>query len=67
MLDIWRSPAFYGDERLNAGGLFDDVEAALAISYAELAQFVSAVVRSGVYQRAASLRRPALLNDDRLS
>jgi HEPN domain-containing protein len=55
ILDLWRSPAFYGDERLNVGGLFNDVEAALAISYAELAQFICAVVRGFVYQRAASL------------
>jgi HEPN domain-containing protein len=52
ILDLWRSPAFYGDEKLNVGGLFNDVEATLAISYAELAQLVCAIVRGYVYQRA---------------
>jgi HEPN domain-containing protein len=55
MLELWRSPAFYGDEKLNVGALFNDVEAALAISYAELAQLLCAIVRGYVYQRAVSI------------
>jgi HEPN domain-containing protein len=54
MLDLWRLPAFYGDEKLNVGGLFEEGEAKLAVSYAELAQFVCDVVRNHVHQRAAS-------------
>jgi HEPN domain-containing protein len=53
MLQLWRSPAFYGDETLNVGGLFDGNEATLAISYAELSQIVCIVVRSHIYSRAA--------------
>ena len=52
VLDLWRSPAFYGDERLNVGGLFNDGEAKLALSYAESAQFVCSMVRSYVYRVA---------------
>jgi hypothetical protein len=48
MLELWRSPAFYGDDKLNVGALFNDVEAALAISYAELAQLLCAIVRGYV-------------------
>jgi len=55
ILDLWRSLAFYGDEKLNVGGIFDGSEATLALSYAELAQFVCSVVRGFVYQRASSV------------
>lgn len=54
VLNLWRSPAFYGDETLNVGGLFDKGEADLAISYAELGQFVTSIVRGQVYAAAAS-------------
>lgn len=53
VLNLWRSPAFYGDETLNVGGLFDKREADLAISYAELGQFVAGIVRNQVYAVAA--------------
>jgi len=53
VLNLWRSPAFYGDETLNVGGLFDKREAELAISYAELGQFVAGIVRNQVYAVAA--------------
>lgn len=52
VLELWRSPAFYGDEKLNVGGLFDASEATLAVLYAELGQFVCGVVREYVYRRA---------------
>ena len=54
MLHLWRSPAFYGDETLNVGGLFEEGEAKLALSYAEFAQFLCNVVRNYAYQRAAA-------------
>jgi HEPN domain-containing protein len=53
VLNLWRSPAFYGDETLNVVGLFDKREAELAISYAELGQFVTSIVRDRVYAVAA--------------
>jgi HEPN domain-containing protein len=52
MLDLWRLPAFYGDEKLNVGGIFEEGEAKLALAYAELARYLCEVVRSHVYQRA---------------
>lgn len=52
MLSLWRSPAFYGDEKLNVGGLFDASEAGLAIAYAESAEFVCGIVRQRVYGQA---------------
>jgi HEPN domain-containing protein len=54
VLHQWRLPAFYGDETLNVGGLFEESEAKLALSYAEFAQFVCHVVRFHVYQLAAT-------------
>jgi hypothetical protein len=55
MLHLWRLPAFYGDEILNVGGLFEESEAKLALSYAELAQFFCTVVRIQAHQRAAAV------------
>ena len=52
MLSLWRSPAFYGDEKLNVGGLFDSKEADLAISYADSAHSTCSIVRGHVYGRA---------------
>ncbi len=54
VLHEWRLPAFYGDENLKVGGLFEKAEAELAMSYAELAQFICSVVRGQVYQRAVA-------------
>jgi HEPN domain-containing protein len=54
MLDLWRLPAFYGDEKLKVGGIFEEGEAKLALAYAELAQYLCNVVRGHVYQRAAT-------------
>lgn len=55
VLSLWRSPAFYGDETLEICGLFNDGEAKLALSYAESAQLLCNIVRSGVYTRAHSV------------
>lgn len=57
MLDLWRSPAFYGDETLNVGNLFGTDEAKLAITYAERGQFVCSVVRGQVYSRAVTYEK----------
>lgn len=57
VLNLWRSPAFYGDETLNVGGLFDKREADLAISYAELGQLVAGIVRNQVYAVAAGSQK----------
>ena len=54
VLHLWRSPAFYGDETLKVGGLFEGSEAKLALSYADLAQYLCMVVHNHVYQRAVS-------------
>jgi HEPN domain-containing protein len=54
MLSLWRSPAFYGDEKLNMGGLFDAAEATLAISYAESAHLICGVVRQAAYGQAVA-------------
>jgi hypothetical protein len=54
MFSLWRSPAFYGDERLSVGGLFDASEATLAMSYAELGQLVCGVVRGHIYRQTTS-------------
>lgn len=53
-LAVWRSPAFYGDEKLNVGAIFNDAEAALAISYAEKAEMVCGIVRGQVYTEAST-------------
>jgi HEPN domain-containing protein len=54
MLALWRSPAFYGDETLKVGGLFDASEANLAISYAESAQLACEIVRQRAYAQATT-------------
>ena len=54
VLNLWRSPAFYGDETLNVGGIFDRPEAELAVAYAELGQLVTSIVRVRVYETATS-------------
>ena len=58
VLNIWRLPAFYGDEALSVGSLFDRREAELAISYAELGQFVAGVIRDRLYAAAAGSQGP---------
>ncbi len=52
VLRLWRLPAFYGDETLNVGQLFDANEAALSVSYAVSGQLVCSIVRDYVYRRA---------------
>jgi hypothetical protein len=59
VLHQWRLPAFYGDETLNVGGLFEESEARLALSYADSAQFVCSIVRFHVYQLAAAAQIPS--------
>jgi hypothetical protein len=54
VLHLCRLPAFYGDETLNVGDLFEESEARLALSYADSAQFVCGIVRFHVYQLAAA-------------
>ena len=54
VLELWRSPAFYGDETLSVGSLFDSKEAELATSYARLGELVCNIVRSQLYQRATA-------------
>jgi hypothetical protein len=54
MLALWRSPAFYGDEKLRVASLFDSKETELAVSYGELGQLVCSVVRSQIYRRATT-------------
>ena len=55
VLHLWRLPAFYGDETLNVGSIFEESEAKLALSYAASAQFVCSVVRFHVYQLAGQI------------
>jgi HEPN domain-containing protein len=54
VLALWRSPAFYGDEKLRVASLFDSKEAELAVSYGELGQLVCSVVRSQIYRQATT-------------
>ena len=54
VLQIWRSPAFYGDETLGVGGLFGSEEAKLALLYTELGRVVCAIVRDRVYRQAVT-------------
>jgi HEPN domain-containing protein len=54
VLGLWRSPAFYGDEKLRIASLFDSKEAELAVSYGEPGQLVCSVVRSQIYRRATT-------------
>jgi len=54
VLHLWRSPAFYGDETLRVGSLFEESEAKLAVSYAELARYLCMVVQRHAYQQATN-------------
>jgi hypothetical protein len=54
VLTVWRSPAFYGDEKLNVGCLFDARESKLAIAYAESGQLVCGMVREYAYKQATA-------------
>ncbi len=51
---VWRTPSFYGNERLAVAKLFRDKEAEVAIRYAEEVRAVCDKVRYQLYQRAAS-------------
>jgi HEPN domain-containing protein len=55
VLYLWRLPAFYGDETLNVGGIFEESEAKLALSYADYAQLVCSIVRFHAYQLAGQI------------
>lgn len=59
-LHLWRSAAFYGDEKLSVGGLFDPDEAKLALTYAELGQLICGIVRGETYRRAAARNTPSV-------
>lgn len=52
VLAFWRSPSFYGEEKLGVGTLFNASEAALAVSYAELGGNTCGVVRELVYRKS---------------
>jgi hypothetical protein len=54
MLERWRSPAFYGDETLKVGQVFDENEAQLAITYAERASSCAYVVRRVTHEQATN-------------
>ncbi len=53
---VWRTPSFYGDERLGVAKLFREKEAEVGIRYAEEARTVCEKVRHQLYQRAPSAR-----------
>lgn len=52
----WRSPSFYGDERLGVARLFRQKEAEVAIGYAEEVRNICEKVRSHLYRRAAGAK-----------
>lgn len=54
-MGLWRSPSFYGDERLGVARLFRQKEAEVAVVYADEVRSVCERVRSELYRRA----RPA--------
>lgn len=53
-LSKWRSPAFYGDETLKVGQVFDEKEAQLAIMYAERASSCAYAVRRAMYEQSSN-------------
>lgn len=53
--ELWRSPSFYGDERLGVARLFRQKEAEVAVAYADEVRWVCEKVRAELYRRA----RPA--------
>ncbi len=52
-MGLWRSPSFYGDERLGVARVFRQKEAQVAIGFAEEIGAVCESVRSWFYRRAA--------------
>ena len=56
VLQVWREPAFYGDETLNVGGLFEESEAKLALwRVASLRALLSRLTSSTARQTSVSL------------
>lgn len=53
---VWRTPSFYGNERLGVAKLFCDKEAEVAIRYAEEVRTVCDRVRHELYHRASSTK-----------
>lgn len=54
-MSLWRSPSFYGDERLGVARVFRQKEAEVAIGFAEEVRMVCEKVRASLYRRAASV------------
>jgi HEPN domain-containing protein len=54
ILNLWRSSAFYGDERLKVANLFNVQEAELALSYAQMGQLICNIVRTDLYRQSAA-------------
>lgn len=55
-LGAWRSPAFYGDERLGVAKLFRQKEAEVAVSLAQEVMFTCEKVRGELYRRASTVK-----------
>jgi HEPN domain-containing protein len=53
---LWRSPSFYGDERLGVAKLFRQKEVEVAVAYADEVRWVCEKVRSELYRRARPSR-----------
>jgi HEPN domain-containing protein len=55
-MGLWRSPSFYGDEKLGVAKLFRQKEGEVAVVYADEVRRICDRVRSELYRRAASAR-----------
>ncbi len=53
-MSVWRSPSFYGDERLGVARVFRQKEAEVAVGFAEEVRGVCEKIRGSLYRRAAS-------------
>lgn len=51
-MGLWRSPSFYGDEKLGVARLFRQKEGEVALAYADEVRGICDKVRSDLYQRA---------------
>lgn len=55
-MGVWRSPSFYGDERLGVAKLFRQKEAEVAVGYAQEIRSVCDRVRYQLYRHAGSAK-----------
>ena len=47
----WRETSFYGDEKLKVGGIFNEKDAEIALSYAENISIICEILKMKIFKK----------------